>query len=163
MHAIQQARIDFPSTYIIAIASSQHHDRLRKLGAHATFDYKSSSLIQDVQNLGKDIRKGLDCHSEGQSTVLAAKCMVPGPKTAVEDTNVDRRVIRTLPPGMMSGTLPTGVRAHEWILSYTALGKVHTFFRLQSSSTDMYMSSPFGSSLNTTHPCPTTTRPRPLT
>lgn len=124
MHAIQQARIDFPSTYIIAIASSQHHERLRKLGAHATFDYKSSSLVHDVQNLGRDIRKGLDCHSEGRSTVLAAECMVPGKHTTVDGMKGERRVIRTLPPGMMSGTLPTGVRADEWILSYTALGKV---------------------------------------
>jgi len=124
MHAIQQARIDFPSTYIIAVASSQHHERLGKLGAHATFDYKSSSLVRDVQNLGRDIRKGLDCHSEGQSTVLAAECMVPGKNATVDGTKGERRVIRTLPPGLMSGTLPAGVRANEWILSYTALGKV---------------------------------------
>lgn len=124
MHAIQQARIDFPSTYIIAIASSQHHERLRELGAHATFDYKSSSLVDDIQNLGKDIRKGLDCHSEGQSTVLAARCMVPGQKTRSDGSNMERRIVRTLPPGMIKGTLPAGVRANEWILSYTALGKV---------------------------------------
>ena len=129
MHAIQQARIDFPSTYIIAIASPQHHERLHKLGAHSTFDYKSSSLVQDVQKLGKDIRKGLDCHSEGQSTVLAAQCMIPGRNTTVDDTKGERRVIRTLPPGMMSGSLPPGVRANEWILSYTALGKVSLFLR----------------------------------
>lgn len=124
MHAIQQARIDFPFTYIIAVASSQHHERLGKLGAHRTFDYKSSSLVRDVQNLGRDIRKGLDCHSEGGSTVLAAECMVPGENATVDGTYGERRVIRTLPPGMMSGTLPAGVRASEWILSYTALGKV---------------------------------------
>ena len=125
MHAIQQARIDFPSTYIIAIASSQHHERLRKLGAHATFDYKSSSLVSDVQKLEKDIRKGLDCHSEGQSTVLAAKCMIPREKGGIDAITGERRLIRTLPPGMMSGTLPPGARADEWILSYTALGKVN--------------------------------------
>lgn len=124
MHAIQQARIDFPSTYIIAIASSQHHERLRNLGAHATFDYKSSSLVGDVQKLGRDIRKALDCHSEGQSTVLAANCMIPGKDVTSNGTKAERRVIRTLPPSMMSGTLPAGVRADEWILSYTALGKV---------------------------------------
>ena len=124
MHAIQQARIDFPSTYIIAIASSQHHERLRELGAHATFDYKSSSLVDDIQNLGRDIRKSLDCHSEGQSTVLTARCMVPGQKTRSDGSNMERRIIRTLPPGMIKGTLPPGVRANEWILSYTALGKV---------------------------------------
>lgn len=121
MHAIQQARIDFPSTYIIAVASSQHHERLRELGAHATFDYKSSSLVSDIQSLGRDIRKGLDCHSEGQSTVLTAKCMLPKEGNG---SNVERRIIRTLPPALIKGTLPAGVRANEWILSYTALGKV---------------------------------------
>lgn len=124
MHAIQQARIDFPSTYIIAIASSQHHERLRELGAHATFDYKSASLVCDIQSLGRDIRKGLDCHSEGHSTVLAAKCMLPKQDNISDASNVERRIIRTLPPGLIRGTLPAGVRANEWILSYTALGKV---------------------------------------
>ena len=130
MHAIQQARIDFPSTYIIAIASSQHHERLRELGAHATFDYKSSSLVSDIQSLGRDIRKALDCHSEGESTVLTAKCMIPlkeeGNRAADGNSkNTEpRRIIRTLPPVMIKGTLPPGVRANEWILAYTALGKV---------------------------------------
>lgn len=129
MHAIQQARIDFPSTYIIAVASSQHHDHLRELGADATFDYKSNSLVLDIQRLGRDIRKGLDCYSEGESTVLTAKCMVPGQSGRSDGSNVERRIIRTLPPAMIKGTLPAGVRANEWILSYTALGKVNFFFQ----------------------------------
>ena len=128
MHAIQQARIDFPSTYIIAIASSQHHERLRELGAHATFDYKSSSLVSDIQALGRDIRKALDCHSEGPSTVLTAKCMLPLKEeehgSGSDGSKVERRIIRTLPPALIKGTLPPGVRADEWILAYTALGKV---------------------------------------
>lgn len=127
MHAIQQARIDFPSTHIIAIASSQHHERLRELGAHTTFDYKSSSLVSDIQSLGRDIRKGLDCHSEGESTVLTAKCMLPKKEENRADDSknvVERRIIRTLPPVLIRGTLPAGVRANEWILAYTALGKV---------------------------------------
>ncbi|KAL8833883.1 MAG: hypothetical protein Q9170_004030 [Blastenia crenularia] len=127
MHAVQQARIDFPSTYIIAIASSRHHEYLRKLGAHATFDYTSPSLVADVQKLGKDIRKCLDCHSEGQSTVLAAQCMIPGKQNSADTAKEERRIIRTLPPSMMSGSLPAGVQANEWILSYTALGKPFWF------------------------------------
>ncbi len=163
MHAIQQARIDFPSTYIIAIASSQHHDRLRDLGAHATFDYKSPSLVSDVQNLGKDIRKGLDCHSEGQSTVLAAKCMIPREHTASNGSDVERRIIRTLPPTMMSGTPPAGVRTNEWILSYTALGKVWLHATVQGSLANANMPSPSGSSSNIIHRCLTITRSLPPT
>lgn len=34
------------------------------------------------------------------------------------------RIVRTLPPGMIKGTVPSGIRANEWIVSYTALGKV---------------------------------------
>jgi len=127
MHTIQQARLDYPQTFIIAIASPQHDARLRDLGADATFDYKSPSLVSDVQALGRDIRKALDCHSEGASTALAAKCMMPGSEAPADRSGAgksQRRVIRTLPPGMMSGTVPAGVRADEWILSYTALGKV---------------------------------------
>jgi hypothetical protein len=124
MHAIQQARIDYPSTFIIALASQQHHVRLKLLGAHAVFDYKSVSVVQDVRKLGKDIRRGIDCHSEGTSTVLAAECMLPDDQSGVSELAQHRRIIRTLPPGLIRGTLPTGVRADEWILSYTALGKV---------------------------------------
>lgn len=143
MHTIQQARIYYPQTLIIAIASSQHHARLRELGADATFDYKSSTLVSDAQALGRDIRKALDCHSEGPSTAMAAKCMLPGRKALVGNSGAgqaSRRIIRTLPPSMMSGSVPAGVKADEWILSYTALGKVHLFSPFHTTEVGDYVS-----------------------
>ncbi len=128
MHAIQQARLDHPSTFIIAIAASQHHAYLRELGADATFDYHSSSLVRDVQALGRDIRKAFDCYSQGPSTALTAQCMMPGKKTLAERSGgkkAQRRVIRTLPPRLMSGLIPAGVRTDEWIVAYTSGGKVY--------------------------------------
>ena len=124
MHAIQFARVHYPSTYIIAIAASQHHEKLRAYGANAVFDYKSPTLVEDVRKLGRDIRRGLDCHSEAGSTVLAATCMLPSeaPENLAQEER--RRLIRLLPPVMIKGTVPPSVRADEWVLAYTALGKV---------------------------------------
>ena len=126
MHGIQQARIEYPATFIIALASKQHHARLKLMGAHAVFDYKSPSVVQEVRKLGRDIRRAIDCHSEGGSTVLAAKCMLPDDRNESNEVGPTqrRRIIRTLPPGLINGTVPSAVRADEWILSYTALGKV---------------------------------------
>lgn len=64
--------------------------------------------------------------------MLTAKCMIPrkeeeGNRAAADGDSKNaepRRIIRTLPPVLIRGTLPPGVRADEWILAYTALGKV---------------------------------------
>lgn len=128
MYALQQARIDHPKTFIIALASQRHHDMLRKFGADQVFDYSSTSVVDEVRKLGRDVRRAIDCHSEGRSTVIAAECMLPddGPETCPAKDR--RRLIRSLPPSMISGTVPQSVRADEWILSYTALGKVSFLF-----------------------------------
>lgn len=123
MHTVQQARIYHPKITIIALASARHHVYLRSLGADHVFDYSSPTVVKDVQSLGKDIRSGIDCHSEGRSTHLAARCMLPMGDDDLGGGN-RRRIIRTLPPGLISGTIPPSVCADEWILSYTALGKV---------------------------------------
>lgn len=119
MHTIQQARLLYPSISIIAVASTQHHSRLQSLGADACFDYKSSTIETDVKALQKDVTRAIDCHSEGPSTVLCATLM--GKAGCKGNTGW---IVRTLPPRMVKGTVPSGVRADEWILSYTALGKV---------------------------------------
>lgn len=119
MHTIQQARLFYPSIYIIAVASSQHHSRLQAFGADACFDYKSSTIENEVKALGKNVTRAIDCHSEDQSTVLCANLMYDA-----GGKGPGGRIVRTLPPLMISGTVPQGVRAEEWILSYTALGKV---------------------------------------
>ena len=121
MHTIQQARILYPSTYIIAVASTQHHGRLETLGADACSDYESPTTKKDVKSLGKNISRAIDCHSEGPSTVLCAQLMGDAGEERLRG-----RIVRTLPPGMIQGTVPPEVRANEWIVSYTALGKVCT-------------------------------------
>jgi hypothetical protein len=123
MHVIQQAHVLYPSVYIIAVASAQHHSRLQAFGADICFDYNSSTIESDVKALGKNVTTAIDCHSEGQSTVSCAKLMGDA-----GDKGHSGRLVRTLPPGMISGTVPQGVRADEWILSYTALGKVCSFY-----------------------------------
>ncbi|KAL9129776.1 MAG: hypothetical protein Q9175_007201, partial [Cornicularia normoerica] len=118
MHTIQQAHLLYPSIYIIAVASTQHHARLQALGADACFDYTSPTIEKDVKALGKNVTRAIDCHSEGPSTVSCAQLMGNAGGQGLEG-----RIVRTLPPGMIQGTVPQGVRADEWILSYTALGK----------------------------------------
>ena len=119
MHTVQQAHLLYPSIYIIAVASAQHHSRLQALGADICFDYKSPTIEKDVKALGKNVTRAIDCHSEGPSTVSCARLMGDGRGEAPHG-----RIVRTLPPGMIQGTVPPGVRANDWILSYTALGKV---------------------------------------
>ena len=175
MHTIQQARLLYPSTYIIAVASSQHHSRLQTLGADACFDYKSSTIENEVKALGKNVTRAIDCHSEGQSTVSCAKLMYDAAGKGLAG-----KIVRTLPPSMISGTVPQGVRADDWILSYTALGKVCSCFRspspisrppqsfhphhcsIQSAQiTADTVPSHSGSSSNTTRPHPPTMPSRP--
>ena len=126
MHIIQQARIEMPETFIIALASPQHHSYLKKLGAHAVFDYRSETLAEDVRALGRDIRRGVDCYSRGTSTVEAAQCMLPShpPEKDESAPPFQRRIVRMVPQWLMKGTLPAGVTAEDWILTYTASGKV---------------------------------------
>lgn len=147
MHTIQQARLLYPSTYIIAVASSQHHSRLQTLGADACFDYKSSTIENEVKALGKNVTRAIDCHSEGQSTVSCAKLMYDAAGKGLAG-----KIVRTLPPSMISGTVPQGVRADDWILSYTALGKVCSCFR----------SSHLPSRVHPNHSTPTTARSSPF-
>ncbi|CZT48856.1 uncharacterized protein RSE6_09615 [Rhynchosporium secalis] len=128
MHTVQQARIYYPKITIIALASARHHEYLRTLGANHVFDYNSATVVEDVQNLGLDIRSGIDCHSEGLSTQLAAQCMLPVSSNDNLIGNKRRRIIRSLPPRLMKGEIPPSVRADECILSYTALGKPFWFF-----------------------------------
>ena len=113
MHVIQQAHLLYPFIYIIAVASTEHHSRLQTLGADVCFDYKSPTIEKDVKALEKNVTRAIDCHSEGRSTVMCGQLM-----------GREGRIVRTLPPGMIQGTVPQGLRANEWILSYTALGKV---------------------------------------
>lgn len=123
IYTVQQAHQDHPDTFIIALASQQHHDTFKELDADVVFDYKSPSLVKDIQALGRDIRRAVDCHSEGGSTALTAQCMLPSKLPDICDPNDRRRIIRSSPPGMASGTIPPSVRADEWILSYTAAEK----------------------------------------
>lgn len=139
MHTIQQAHLLYPSAYIIAIASPRHHSRLRALGADACFDYKSPTVEKDVKALRKNVTRAIDCHSEGSSTVLCARLMGDAGGTG----RPAGRIVRTLPPGMIQGTVPHGVRADEWIVSYTALGKPFWFLfkYYPASPTDYALSS----------------------
>jgi len=106
IYTVQKARLDHPSTFAIALASLQHHTYLKSLGADKVFDYRSLSLAKDIQALGPDIRRAVDCHSEGRSTALTAECMLPSKLSGTCSWHDQRRIIRTLPPGMASGTIP---------------------------------------------------------
>lgn len=121
-----------------------------------------------MKALGKNVTRAIDCHSEGQSTVSCAKLMYDA-----DGKGLGGRIVRTLPPGMISGTVPQGVRADEWILSYTALGKVfstsffpshiahHSHSTPSIQITANTVTSHSGSCSNTTPPHPPTMPSQP--
>jgi hypothetical protein len=45
-------------------------------------------------------------------------------ETETSTTKEQRWIIRTLPPSLIKGKIPPRAQAEEWILSYTAVGKV---------------------------------------
>ena len=44
-----------------------------------------------------------------------------------EESAVYRQIIRTLPPTLIEGTIPANIDAEDWIVGYTAFGKVPAF------------------------------------
>ena len=84
--------------------------------------------MEDVRALGRNITRAFDCYSEGDSTARLGQCMVGSGGAAAPATDGQkRRIVRTLPPFAMKGSVPLGVRADEWILAYTALGRPFWF------------------------------------
>lgn len=126
MYLIQQARLEHPELFIVALAAPRHHARLIDLGATRVFDYASPSIVDQVRALGRDIRRAVDCHSEGSSTFNTAQCMIPKEDSMPSGQRQEkmRRIIRTLPPSLIQGTIPASVTADEWIVAYTSFGKV---------------------------------------
>ena len=150
MHTIQQEHLLYPSLYIIAVASPGHHSRLQALGTDSCFDYKSPTIENDVDALGKNMTRAIDCFSEGPTTVACERLMRYTRGKASEG-----RIIRTpLPPGMIQGKLPQGTRADEWILSYTALGKVSHWVFSPSPLLATHLLDVHPISSRTLKPCP---------
>lgn len=71
---------------VIATASKKHHDYLRSLGASDTFDYNSSSLVEDIASaIGGDGKAllALDCVSAETTLALVGKIVSPLGKVAI--------------------------------------------------------------------------------
>ena len=71
---------------IIAIASKRNHDYLRSLGATDTFDYNSSTVVEDIAvAIGGDGKAllALDCISTDSTLQLLAKIISPLGKLAI--------------------------------------------------------------------------------
>jgi len=75
--AIQLAHL---SGYKVAtIASPQHHERLKGLGADVVFHYKDPQWIQKIKAATNDsIHLGLDCYCDGDSQIQSVKVLGPG-------------------------------------------------------------------------------------
>ena len=113
MHSIQLHRLRRPKSTIVALASTKHTDLLKSLRADHVIDYNDPELVQKVAALNLDFGGAVDGYSMGQSTQLAAECMVAN---RAKDDKSERMVVRTLPPRLMKGTLPIGVTT-DWIVS----------------------------------------------
>lgn len=115
VHSIQMSKILAPNRPVYAVASANHHDFLRSIGADHLFDYHDAGVEADIFEVTKgSILGAIDCISEGDSTKRAAACM------AVSETEKGK-IVRMLPPR----ATPPNVTA-DWIVSYTVLGEVRT-------------------------------------
>ncbi|KDR85541.1 hypothetical protein GALMADRAFT_132225 [Galerina marginata CBS 339.88] len=71
---------------VIATASKKHHEYLRSLGATHTFDYKSSTLVDEVSNaVGGDgkIMLAVDCITAESTLEIIARMVSPLSKVAL--------------------------------------------------------------------------------
>ncbi|KAF4611655.1 hypothetical protein D9613_004082 [Agrocybe pediades] len=71
---------------IIATASKKHHDYLRELGAHDTFDYNSPTLVEDVAKAAGGDGKlllALDCITAEGTLAILGKMLSPLGKVAL--------------------------------------------------------------------------------
>ena len=69
---------------IIATASPQHHEFVRKLGASEVFDYKSSTLASEISKAaGSSLRYVVDPIANRQSFALFREIVSRGSKIAI--------------------------------------------------------------------------------
>ncbi|KAM0277203.1 hypothetical protein ACHAQH_005986 [Verticillium albo-atrum] len=94
---------------VVTTASPHSFDLVKRYGADAVFDYKSSTVAKDVVKAHPAIDKAVDCYSEGASTNICAEIL----------RNTGGKVVTLLPNG--KSKVP-GVE-FELIMAYTLFGK----------------------------------------
>ncbi|KAF5020684.1 hypothetical protein F66182_7282 [Fusarium sp. NRRL 66182] len=87
--------------YIFATASAKNHDTLRELGATHTFDYKSPSVVEDIQNaqktLGIAIGHAFDTVGKGAAHPEPGVTSTPALTKSALGASEDLRLACTLP------------------------------------------------------------------
>lgn len=96
---------------VVTTASPRSFDLVKKYGADAVFDYKSPSVAAEITKEYPNMKKAVDCFSEGVSTSICAAVLEPS----------GGKVVTLLPNGKSS---ISGV-TYDLVMSYTAFG--HAF------------------------------------
>lgn len=120
---------------VLAVASGRHHERLKALGAKATFDYSDSNVVQQILSYAGTISEAepripyiLDCIGSLESTLRPlTKIAESGAKVAVmlpvinvhatKDTppEYEMDVSKSLPDEWKEGVKVMGTRTHFYL------------------------------------------------
>ncbi|EHK50389.1 uncharacterized protein TrAtP1_007475 [Trichoderma atroviride] len=120
---------------VLAVASGRHHERLKALGAKATFDYNDSNVVEQILSFAGTISDAepripyiLDCIGSLESTLRPlTKIAEPGAKVAVmlpvinvhatKDTppEYEMDVSKSLPDEWREGVKVMGTRTHFYL------------------------------------------------
>lgn len=94
---------------VVTTASPHSFDLVKKYGADAVYDYKSSTVAEDIVKDYPNISKAVDCFSEGKSTTVCAEVIKrKGGKVVVLLSNGQSKLSNV---------------TYELVMAYTALGQ----------------------------------------
>jgi NADPH:quinone reductase-like Zn-dependent oxidoreductase len=93
---------------VVTTASPRSFDLVKRYGADAVYDYKSSTVAANILKDYPKITKAVDCYSEGSSTFICAQILKPS----------GGKVVTLLPNGKSA----TPNVEYEPVLAYTAFG-----------------------------------------
>ncbi|KAH7139906.1 chaperonin 10-like protein [Dactylonectria estremocensis] len=93
---------------VVTTASPHSFDLVKKYGADAVYDYKSSTVVEEIIKDYPDISKAVDCFSEGKSTSVCAEVI----------KNKGGKVVILLPNGKSNFPNVT----YDLVMAYTVFG-----------------------------------------
>ena len=139
--AIQILRLSLPNATILTTSSPRHHAHLKSLGATATFDQKSPSLISDIKAATPDA-KGVDVIVDAVVSGAAQASIydtlrADGPKEVGEvftgaEPQVPEGVKRTVAFGRQIFEPPGGKNAMSALAGLLSEGKYKLPIRIES-------------------------------
>jgi NADPH:quinone reductase-like Zn-dependent oxidoreductase len=115
--AIQYAKLS--GCTVVTTSSSHNFDYLKSLGADATFDYKSPTVIEDIKRFTKgQLRHALDCIANPDTAKIAVGAMSDDGGQYTTLQGVEDDVVKKINPKV----------SNRLTLAYTSIGESFTKF-----------------------------------